>query len=119
LWLALFYHCMRNGPMFAFFAYVATLTHIEAHDPCGFYNEKFSFLNRYMEYGLSFFYGHVPANYRIGHNKIHHMQPVNGDHGESPIFHLCFSTIRLLMLLCYVRYDMYPGYSSRLYLVIR
>jgi len=29
---------------------------------------------------LSFFYGHVPENYRVGHNKIHHALPVNGFH---------------------------------------
>jgi hypothetical protein len=72
---------MRNGPMFAFFAYVATLTHIEAHDGRGFFKPQYRFLNRYMEWVLSFFYGHVPASYRVGHNKVHHLQPVNGEHG--------------------------------------
>jgi len=78
--LALLYHCVRNGPMFCFFAYVATLTHMEAHDVNGFFKPAFGFMNRYMDYFLSFFYGHVPENYRVGHTKIHHALPVNGTH---------------------------------------
>jgi len=80
LGLAFTYHCVRMGPMFVFFAYVAALVHMEAHEPVGFFTPKYKCFNRYIEFILSIFYGHVPMTYRIGHNKLHHATPTNGPH---------------------------------------
>ncbi len=71
--LALFaYHVFIMGPYFRFFAYFATLAHQHGHQKSGFFKGRWHVLDPYVTYVMGFVYGHVPAQYPMGHVRIHH-----------------------------------------------
>lgn len=71
-WAVWLYHVITYGPYFIIFSQVATLIHKEGHEAKGMFKEPFGILNNFFGRFLSFFYGHVPEGYPMGHMRIHH-----------------------------------------------
>jgi len=66
------YHYLRIGPRFRLFAHMHTLFHKEGHSHKGFWKPNFQIFQGVCEWWIGPFYGLVPGNYAIAHNKIHH-----------------------------------------------
>jgi len=66
------YHILRLGPRFQFFAHAHTIVHKAGHNHKGFFRGPFQCMNCLVEWWICPFYGVVPNNYRVAHNKIHH-----------------------------------------------
>lgn len=75
--LVFLYHLILVGPRIKYYSNYCVLIHREVHTPGGIF--KYKFLNRFFEYFLAFFYGHVPEYYNIGHIKNHHKETNNND----------------------------------------
>jgi len=68
-WMVWFYHILRVGPYLRHFAHSATLIHKEGHEK-GFFKGDI----RIVEWFVSFFCGHIPEVWALGHTKIHHVE---------------------------------------------
>jgi fatty acid desaturase len=99
-WLAaLAYNVMNYGPYFAFFSQVATMIHKEGHMPKGIFKKPFGIFNNFHGHFLSFFYGHVPQGYPMGHMRIHHKHDNAADDVTSTIFYDRSHASRFLIYL--------------------
>jgi fatty acid desaturase len=99
-WLAaLAYNVLNYGPYFAFFSQVATMIHKEGHMPKGVFKRPFGIFDNFHGHFLSFFYGHVPQGYPMGHMRIHHKHDNAAEDVTSTIFYDRSHAARFLIYL--------------------